>query len=202
MVSRHFAVHLDAMQVQGEGQHQAMKQQMQQYGVGARRRSLSGAGSGRGRARGRGRGHGAKARKSLDVPASESAIEARGQDRPNAGDGALKNAADADDVSSSSGECTAERFLSARPHLLSDLAGKATSSGYTFAQLIKCGVDAPGCDALGAGVALGDAECFDTFAALLRPLVCRLHGLPAAGSEALPQLRALEGLLPAARSIA
>ena len=83
-----------------------------------------------------------------------------------------------------------EQCLASRPHLLGALANQVTSSGYTFAQLIKCGVDAPGCDTLGSGVAIGDADCFGTFAALLHPLICGLHGLPTSGPGSLPLLRA------------
>jgi protein-arginine kinase len=53
------------------------------------------------------------------------------------------------------------------------LATRATPSGWTFADLTRCGRAFPNCD---IGVHAGDAASYEVFAALLDPIIAEVHG--------------------------
>jgi protein-arginine kinase len=73
------------------------------------------------------------------------------------------------------------------------LATRATPSGWTFADLTRCGRAFPNCD---IGVHAGDAASYEVFAPLLDPIIADVHGLVPGGSGLWAGTRPEDGCAP------
>ena len=59
------------------------------------------------------------------------------------------------------------------PDIYADLCDKSTASGYTLDQAIQTGIDTPH---LGVGIVAGDEESYQTFKAIMDPVIEGWHG--------------------------